>query len=165
MALAKHTFLSQAFLCRTSMCFGGDIVLNEGRCYCRDIELLVVGFFHRINANQLCRVSLDVWILNCSYIVEWVLATSFCIWGHRYVQEKVITTGRVLGICRLDCSGYLRILFCFVILTSKETGETWVEIFEKQNTDLFCLFWAPSNRCKYIFLMVWVHNKHCCVLS
>lgn len=56
------------------------------------------------------------------------------------MQEKVITTGRVLWIYLLDYSGYLWVLFCFVILNSKETGENWVEIFEKQNTDLFCLF-------------------------
>lgn len=56
------------------------------------------------------------------------------------MQEKVITTGRVLRVCLLDCSEYLWKLFCSVILNSKETEETWVEISEKQIQIYFVCF-------------------------
>lgn len=45
-------------------------------------------FSHRINADVLCKTVLDLWVLNCSCVAEWVLTTNFSIWGHRYVQEK-----------------------------------------------------------------------------
>lgn len=71
-------------------------------------------------------------------------------------KRSLHCTGRALGICLLWSSGCSGCRYCSVGMSFKETGETYVEIFERRNMYLeFFKFLVTDVNTFFILFLIW----------